>query len=412
MKFALVSHVMPPSWSGQAMILSRLLSGLTADDYCVISAQPPPDKSHSYAQELPGRYYHLPHKIFLNRGYRFGLQYARAAINFLPGIRWRARRISEIIRREGCDTVLACSGDLEDLPAAFLAARSAGVNFYAYVFDYYSHQFLDPAQRALARLIEPPVLKRADGLLVTNEILREALHSRYQLNATVLHNPCDIEEFDALARGSERASEVSGGVRIVYTGAIYDAHYDAFRNLLRALELLGREDIRLHLYTAQSAAELAARGITGPIVLHRHLHASAMPAIQCEADLLFLPLAFNSPYPELVRTSAPSKQPEYLAARRPILVHAPADSFISWYAREHDCGMVIDVCDPVTLAGAIRELLTNTSLCERLSKNARRRAISDFHIDKALAIFDRMLGRVPARETGRAEAARPNARFA
>ncbi|HYE16131.1 MAG TPA: hypothetical protein VD968_16960, partial [Pyrinomonadaceae bacterium] len=105
-----------------------------------------------------------------------------------------------------------------------------------------------------------------------------------------------------------------GEVRIVYTGAIYEAHYDAFRNLLAALERLGRPEVKLHAYTTQRAEEMAGRGIGGPaVVFHPHLSVAEMPGVQRRADLLFLPLAVESPYPDLVRTSAPVKFGEYLA---------------------------------------------------------------------------------------------------
>ncbi|HYE16132.1 MAG TPA: hypothetical protein VD968_16965 [Pyrinomonadaceae bacterium] len=105
--------------------------------------------------------------------------------------------------------------------------------------------------------------------------------------------------------------------------------------------------MKLHAYTTQRAEELAGRGIGGPaVVFHPHLSVAEMPGVQRRADLLFLPLAFESPYPDLVRTSAPVKFGEYLASRRPVLVHAPPRSFISWYCREHDCGLVVDESDP------------------------------------------------------------------
>jgi glycosyltransferase involved in cell wall biosynthesis len=119
---------------------------------------------------------------------------------------------------------------------------------------------------------------------------------------------------------------------------------------------------------------------------------SAMPAIQQEADLLFLPLAFNSPYPEIVRTAAPGKMGEYLAARRPILVQAPSDSFIAWYFRHHECGLVVDEDDPARLAQALTLILTDAGLRERLSERAWERAKVDFDLNKARAQFAALIG--------------------
>jgi len=392
MKIALVSHVLPPSWSGQAMMIYRLLEPLTPEDYCLISYQhfaETDSAQEGYTRRLPGKYFPLPPTRRLNRGYRFGLSYVREVANALTGVFMRGRSIAEIVRREGCQTVVACTGDLYDLPAAYVASRLAGVPFYPYIFDYYSRQFLPPEERLIARLLEPRLMRKAAGVIVPNEILRDELRDRYRIEATVIHNPCDLSRYEALPH--EALVPDDGEVRIVYTGAIYQAHYDAFRNLIAAIEITGRRDMKLHLYTAQSPDSLARQGVRGPVIFHEHLPASAMPGVQRRADVLFLPLAFDSPYPELVRTSSTSKLAEYLAARRPILVHAPPDSFVSWYFRRHDCGVVVDRNDPAQLAVAIKQILADPDLRQRLSANAWERAVSDFSVERARATFAALL---------------------
>ncbi|HWC25536.1 MAG TPA: glycosyltransferase, partial [Solirubrobacteraceae bacterium] len=137
---------------------------------------------------------------------------------------------------------------------------------------------------------------------------------------------------------------------------------------------------------------LARHGLIGPIDFHRHAPATAMPRIQQEAQVLFLPLAFDSPYPDVVRTSAPAKMAEYLAARRPILVHAPADSFVSSYFRRHGCGVVVDRNDPATLAEALQRILDDAELRERLCAAAWERAGEDFHPDSARRALAQLLG--------------------
>ena len=60
MKFALISQVLPPSWSGQAIVLYRLLQNLRPDDYCLLSRQEITLEQKENSRRLPGRYYHLP----------------------------------------------------------------------------------------------------------------------------------------------------------------------------------------------------------------------------------------------------------------------------------------------------------------------------------------------------------------
>jgi glycosyltransferase involved in cell wall biosynthesis len=113
--------------------------------------------------------------------------------------------------------------------------------------------------------------------------------------------------------------------------------------------------------------------------------------VQRRADLLFLPLAFDSPYPVLINTSCPSKMGEYLASGRPVLVHAPAGSFVAWYFKKYECGLVVDEPDPAKLAAAVGRLLTDNDLRRRLGHRARERARADFSVPVARATFEGLM---------------------
>ncbi len=391
MKFALVSHILPPAGSGQAVLISRLLKDLDRAEYCLITQRTwlTRDYLGTYLESLPGRQYNLPLE-FLMRGLRFGFAGPRIRLNLLFGTISRALRMAVILRRERCDAIVVMTGNLIDPPAAYLASRIARVPFYAYILDDYSvWGWSDRWERLFAERVEPSLLRGARGIITLNKFLDDTLVRRYGVETTIIHNPCDLADYRSLPE--ERESRADGEIRIVYTGAIYWAHYDAFQTLLSALKQLGRTEVMLHLYTAQPPAVLAEQGIVGPIVFHEHQATAEMPDIQQGADLLFLPLAFNSPFPEQVRTAAPFKMGEYLAARRPILVHAPPDSFIAWYFRHHDCGLVVDQQDPALLAQAIERILTDAALRQRLTANAWARANADFSITAARIQFAELL---------------------
>ena len=391
MKFAFVSYYLPPTWGGQTIMVYRLLQSVKPDDYCLISRQnyDMDESEGNYSRRLPAKYYHLPPDAQITRGYRFGLSKVRETLNIPRAVLSRAGRIAEIVRQENCRAIVACTGEVLDLPAAYLASRMVGVPFYAYLFDYYSYQSLDPKERFFARRFEPIFLKGAAGIIVPNEFLRDELKERYGVEATVIYNPCDISEYERLP-GHDFNSD-GGEIRLVYTGAIYEAHFDAFRNLIAAINMLGRPDVKLHLYSA-SPVNWKHEGIYGPVVGHGHQEMSAIPRIQREADILFLPLAFESPYPTLIKTSATSKMGEYLAARQPTLVHAPRESFVAWYFRHHQCGLVVDKSDPAQLAQGIEQILNDASLRQRFSANAWERARSDYSVEVSQAKFAELLG--------------------
>ena len=392
MKFALVSNVLPPSESAHAAIIYRLLRDLDPETYCLLSsADYTNNTGPNYSERLQGKYYHLPPNFQFTRGYRFGLQSLREKINLAISVVLRSRTISRILKREKCDTVIVCTGGREilDFPAAYLASRFTGARYYAYLLDQYSHMVSYVLGNSYLRHLESRILKGATGVIVPNEFLRDELRRRFNVEAVVIHNMCDLEPYE---QAPENETNETGETQIVYTGGVGSLHYDAFRNLLAAIELLERKNVRLHLYSPQPRDSVEKEGIAGShVVFHEHQPVSAMPRIQQRADILFLALALNSQHPDIVRTAMPGKMGEYLASGRPILVHAPSDSFVASYFRLFECGLVVDESDPAQLARAIDSLLNDADLRKRLGARARDRARTDFDQVKEQAKFTELL---------------------
>lgn len=386
MKFALLSHVLPPSSSGQAVVISRLLRDLEPSSYCLLSLKnyDVSSSQENYIPRLPGKYYRIPDEIkFPSRILDFSsiLRIIRLTLSLLL----RCASIARILYREKCNSIIVCSGNLIDIPAGFLASRLTGVSFIPYYFDYYSYQRIGPLARSFSRRIEPKLLKKAECIIVPNEFLQYELLQSHNVDTTVIHNPND-------SSGVEKRLEYpwplnQSEIRIVYTGAVYQAHYDAFYNLINAIHQLNRSDIKLHIYTSQPSLDLKKAGITGPVVLHTHKTPIQVTEIQRTADILFLPLAFKSPIHKIITTSAPGKMGEYLASGRPILVHAPADSYVSWYFKEYSCGLVVDNGEPELLAQALKRMLENYTLRHQMIKRAQERARIDFDLEVAQSKF-------------------------
>ncbi len=425
----------------------RVLKDLNPDDYCLLSEKDYDPYSHlqysllkgtlNSTPRLPARYYHLRSgsssagsrsepegrpppkegavpaarrlegglesplarsvrarmpkwlKPQLARDFINGWRMTRRLVKEVSGGFRRAREVARVVRREECGAILASTGDPFDLPAGYLASRLARVPFYVYIHDDYLHQWDPTPYRYFARIVEPTVLKGAAGIIVPNEFSRDEYRRRYRVEPTVVRNAIEVPEIEDADAPPWPANE--GEIKIAFTGAVYRANYDAFRNLIEAIEQLGRPEVRLHLYTAQTREELERQNISGPaIVCHEHLASSDVFEVQRKADILFLPLSFSA-IPEVIRTAAPTKTAEYLASRRPILVHAPADSFASWYFREHECGVVVDRSDPAMLAQAIQRIFEDSDLRRKIGERARARAESDFSLESAQAEFLKLL---------------------
>ena len=377
-KTGVVSHILPPSPSGQAAVLARLLGGIDPDRYVLLSREryEGTGKGDNADQMLPGRRYLFRPPSLAQPAWRLAGSFLRFARDTFVGIRDRAGQIEEILRKEGCDLLVACSGDLLDLPAACLAGGRTGIPFVPYLFDDYLYQWTGPA-RSASRRLEPWVMRRARGVIVPNEFLREEYARRHGVSGVVVRNPCPLPDLDAMDRAPRLFP--GGGVDIVYAGAVYHANADAVRNLVSAVRNLGRSDVRIRLYTAQTPEEIGRHGISGPEVVHHpHIPHRDVPPVLRQASVLFLPLGFDTPIPEVIRTSAPGKTGEYLSVGRPVLVHAPEDSFVSWYFRENRCGLVVDRGDPGLLSSSIGTLIADETLRSELGARARAAAERDF----------------------------------
>jgi glycosyltransferase involved in cell wall biosynthesis len=240
--------------------------------------------------------------------------------------------------------------------------------------------------RSLSLSIEKEVVKRVNGVIVPNEFLGEAYNKRYGLKCTLVRNPSPLYDLDELDRAEKVFARET--VNIVYAGAVYHANDDAMRNLVQGMRLLGREDVRFHIYTSQAEQELKDRGVAGPeVIQHSYINESEIPRVLRQADILFLPLAFSSPIPEVIRTSAPGKMAEYLSVEKPILVHAPPDSFCSWFFQRYKCGVVVAKNNPRLLAGQIESIIASREMQQRLGQKARKVSEELFRIGDSQRAF-------------------------
>jgi glycosyltransferase involved in cell wall biosynthesis len=397
-KFAVVSPLLPPTRSGQPLVLYNLLKNCAPSDYCLISEADYSgviNGSDSGCQ-LEGRYYSL--KLFLKSYYlnRLIERYLLKLNFILPHtffenlIKKRSKSIERILKSENCKVVVACTGSIFDPIAAYYASRNLGIEFIFYIFDLYSCQFTFPEGIAFTEKYEEILIKNAEKVILTNEFVYDEYLKKYDVKGYIIHNPVPYEpEVEQLI--VETGNLNGKTMEILYAGSIYAAHYDAFKNLVRAIDKI--QNFRLRLITSQRKFILKIKGIKGSFIFFDKLKSqSEIFELQKKADILFFPLAFNSPYPRLIRNSSPGKMGEYLASGKPVLVHAPSDSFLSWYFKEKNCGIVADKNDHEFLAEKLMEVTGNDSILEEIVKNAMNCAKKDFSPEESCKKFEEIVG--------------------
>ena len=314
-KFGVISHSLPPSPTGQAIMLFRLLQEIKPDKYFLVSKEDysninPADQS---TQWLPTHYYCIKKKYSVSNFpiLRFFDKNIKRLFDF-----WgRFILLSKIAKKENCKVLVACSGAELDIIIGFLVSKLKKIKFVPYVFDDYVYQWVSFRRRFFITIVTPIILKYSENVIVPNEFLQDNYKKRYHIIPVVIHNSYSVKENEIVIPWPSEP----GKIKIVYSGSIYDAQYDAFIDLLDALRILNCKEIELDIYTPQLKADLEKNGINGEFNIHPFMNSMQINKIQQNADILFLPLAFHSPYPKVIRTSAPVKMGEYLASGQPIL---------------------------------------------------------------------------------------------
>ncbi|MBP1927935.1 glycosyltransferase involved in cell wall biosynthesis [Methanolinea mesophila] len=390
MKFAIISPVLPPSPSGQAVVLYKLLQDIPSDDFIVISTRDYHKKCRdSCTERFNSEYFYMPGLHILFKQFILITNFFGVKIFLRAYLNKRASDYTKILAKNGCQLAIVCTADLFEPDAVCSACKKLQIPLYFYIFDDYILQWHNRSELKFAGETGPLVIKNAEKVIVANECLKREYHKRYGIESDVIHNPVNMDFY----KRPGNSGFSSTNLRIVYTGDVGEAHYDAFRNMISALKLINRRDVKLHIYTGRRKARLVKERITGPfVVIHPHQSITSIPDIQENADILFLPLAFRSKYPDFIIDSAsPGKMGEYLAAGRAILVHAPAGSFVSWYFKKNNCGIVVDSTRVEDLAGAIRQLLEDRSLRQNLGDAAKSAADRDFNLDRIRSQFRRIV---------------------
>ena len=408
--FALLSQVLPPSPSGQGIILYRLLQDIDPASYYLLSNKnyDALDQETLASHKLEAMYYSLTQEpviytrsqhataqsgfklwlkssslyIFVKWGRALQRQ-AKQISKLLLQTRSRSQQIAQILEHDPAKVLIACTGDVSNIPAAFLACQKTNTKFIPYIFDDYVYQWTGLV-RLIVRMIAIFVFKRSNGMIVTNEVMAAEYKRRYDVDSIVIHNLCPIPDIDVATSSPTLKTET---FNIIYAGATY-AHADALKNLVEAIKQLNDSRLALHIYTMTAQDLLERQGISGSFVSIRpYIPQEMVFEVLSQADVLYLPLAFKSAIPEIINTASPGKMGEYMSFARPILVHAPAGSFISQYFRKNGCGVVVDEARIDLLADALSTLINNPALRIQISQQARKQAIKDFALETIRAQF-------------------------
>ena len=366
-KTLVVSSWAPPMAGASPHFFYTLFSNFSPSSYGIYTDQRASDE-HLAHSRLQGPYYYFAMRVsgglFLTRAYRR----VRA---FIEAVREGLR----IIREEKYTLLLGTADRGEGLFLMFVLSWLSRTPYALYFLDLYRWNHFKGVWDIIARFVEPVLFRNARAIFVMGDGHKQLYERKYgkRFSYTVVRN-CAFPPKDRVHTPRTEAPYV-----IMYSGGMYWPQERAIRNLIRAVTDIDLP-VELWLYTPRNLARFEEEFKNNPRVVFRSATQEAMADIQDGADILFLPLSFNTPAPEVIEMATPGKTVEYLVAERPILVHAPPYAFISKYAKEKEFAHVVDTEDSKDLQDGIRKILLDRAYAEQLVSRARELCKNEYNL--------------------------------
>jgi glycosyltransferase involved in cell wall biosynthesis len=229
-------------------------------------------------------------------------------------------------------------------------------------------------------------------LIVISEPLREIYQREYGLVATVAPDGVDLSRFDPTltAEAARQALGLEPGPWVVYVGGLYEgrgleALFEAVSSLPVKLLIVGGRDEAEVAVWRKRAEQLGVRAAR----FEGYQSPARTPVYMAAADVLAMPYGARTLTPSGEDTTAwmsPLKLYEYLAAGRPIVASdLPA---LRQVLKNEENTLLTPPDEAAGLGKAIKQLITDTSLAQRLSEAARGSAVEHTWLARAKMILE------------------------
>lgn len=271
----------------------------------------------------------------------------------------------------------------------------AGLFFKNVMLEIHS---LPASEARLQNFCLPKILKNARALLVLtsfikNEIVKWSISENKIL---VLPDAVDLEKFDIRISKEDARKKLNlpqDKKLAVYTGQLFD--WKGAETLVRAGEILKSRNVEIYIVggggppKARALQDLAqSSGTSRAIRQHASMRVLAKSGAEAAADLLFVGQKPHSEIPLWLKAAdvlvlpntgkqkisryytSPMKMFEYMASGRPIV--ASDLPSLREILTENETVFFLPG-DPQDLASAIKEILANPPLADRLSQNALKK---------------------------------------
>jgi hypothetical protein len=240
------------------------------------------------------------------------------------------------------------------------------------------HGLLGPAMRRDMLQLVAEAVETAERCLGISPAMCAEFSQRFGRPFEAFQNTIEVSRWSTLAKTGLRSGTPAD---VLYVGSIFpNAQLDSLAQCCRAVAELNRQGMPATL-TISSPSGHAER-YRSRLAIDRSIR--IIDTIRDDetyfkriaaADLLLLPVNFDTDSVRFIRYSMPTKVPSYLAVGTPIFAYGPSDTAQMKYAISDEWAFTLNDPSLATLVSGLRNALTNEPARIRISTAARCTAL-------------------------------------
>jgi glycosyltransferase involved in cell wall biosynthesis len=236
------------------------------------------------------------------------------------------------------------------------------------------------------------LMDNAGLLLSISESMSEEYFKRYDKVFMPFHNPIDTDLWTSPKKLNY--SLKSDDVKILYSGRIGPGITKSLIEIAQTIDVIAipGKTLKFHIQSPSAKPETLKKLLGYRcVVLNQVVDYAVLPRIYSEADILVIANDFDQKGLSFLRYSMPTKASEYMISGTPILVYSPAETAVSKFFSQNDCGYCVTDPNRTSLRNAIIDMVLKDDLRKRLGNNAKTIAVDLFNADKVRDKFRNLI---------------------
>ncbi|MCX6648717.1 MAG: glycosyltransferase family 4 protein [Candidatus Bathyarchaeota archaeon] len=266
------------------------------------------------------------------------------------------------------DNILVIYPYFCDLISGYLLHKITGKPLLIYMHDLFSETRKQAHLYKVWNKLEWRIMSSAKVIFVMNNKYISHYSSKGINNMVLLPPTIDLSEIYYFDLDKINESEKTNDLKIVFTGSAYGANENAILKFLESTERL--DSLKVVFATPSLLGQSEKLQSKLKKVSIGFLDKKQCINLQKSADVLLLPLAFNSVYPDEIRCAFPCKLLEYMAVGKPILALVPKGTFVEYFINKYKVGIAVTELNENRIIEAI-ELLRDVETNRKLGENAK-----------------------------------------